>query len=105
RWRPHMLSSFRCSGTSSATAATESSLSFNPGFGAEGENDRPHWRQIVDFAATYSICLKPQCGHSTLALAGEDLITSSEGGGQTLRSPSESRFGWFVVPTDFWTGR
>ena len=37
---------------------------------------------MVDFAATYSICLKPQCGHSTLALAGDDLITSSEDDGQ-----------------------
>src|SRR5256885_15987553 len=74
-----MPSSFLWSGSSSGAAAAESSLSFSPGLGAEGEKALPHCRQIVDFAATYSICLKPQCGHSTLALAGDDLVTSSEG--------------------------
>ena len=68
-----------------ATSAGEETFSFgrsfSSGFGADGEKERPHWRHIVLFAATYSICLKPQCGHSTLALAGEDLITSSEGEG------------------------
>jgi hypothetical protein len=34
----------------------------------------PHCRQSVFLAAAYSICLKPQCGHSTLTLAG-DLAT------------------------------
>ncbi len=63
------------------------------GFGADGAKERPHCRQIVVFAATYSICLKPQCGHSTLALAGDDLVTSSGGGeGQSLRA-REGRFG------------
>src|ERR1700736_1969256 len=69
----------------SATDAGETSSfprSFSSGFGADGEKERPHWRHIVLFAATYSICLKPQCGHSTLALAGDDLITSSGGEGQ-----------------------
>src|SRR5207302_11053496 len=73
RWRFHRVSSRRCSGSSASGV---------PGFGAEGEKERPHCRQIVLFAAAYSICLKPQCGHSTLALAGDDLITSSEDEGQ-----------------------
>src|ERR1700720_687639 len=73
RWRLHMVSSRRWSGNSASGV---------PGFGAEGEKERPHCRQIVLFAATYSICLKPQCGHSTLALAGDDLVTSSERKGQ-----------------------
>src|SRR5436853_4427415 len=80
RCRPQIASSFRWSGNSAGAA--DSSLSFSPGLGADGEKERPHWRQIVDFAATYSICLKPQCGHSTLALAGDDLITSSKRQGQ-----------------------
>jgi len=80
RCRLHIASSFRWSGNSSGAA--ELSLSFSPDFGADGEKERPHCRQIVLFAATYSICLKPQCGHSTLALAGDDLITSSEDEGQ-----------------------
>src|SRR5881296_1425426 len=50
--------------------------SFRPGFGANGENERPHWRHIELLAATYSICLKPQCGHSTLTLAGDGLATA-----------------------------
>src|ERR1700730_12667316 len=60
-------------------AVSSFSRSFNPGFGANGLKLRPHCRQIVLLAAAYSICLKPQCGHSTLALAG-DLITRSLGG-------------------------
>ena len=43
--------------------------------GAPGENERPHWRHIVVLAAAYSICLKPQCGHSTLTLAGDGFAT------------------------------
>src|SRR5205085_10985519 len=77
-----MASSLRCSGSS--PSAEDCSPTGALGFGAIGENERPHCRQIVDFAATYSICLKPQCGHSTLALAGDDLVTSSEGEGQIL---------------------
>jgi hypothetical protein len=49
--------------------------SFRPGFGAKGEKERPHWRQIELFAAAYSICLKPQCGHSALTFAGDGLAT------------------------------
>jgi hypothetical protein len=37
----------------------------------------PHCRQRVLLAAAYSICLKPQCGQSTLTLAG-DLATDPE---------------------------
>jgi hypothetical protein len=49
--------------------------SFRPGFGANGEKERLHWRQIELFAAAYSICLKPQCGHSALTFAGDGLAT------------------------------
>jgi hypothetical protein len=38
----------------------------------------PHCRQSVLLAAAYSICLKPQCEHSTLTLAG-DLATDLPG--------------------------
>src|SRR6266851_5686732 len=62
-----------------APAVCSFSPSFKPGLGADGLKLRPHCRQIVLLAAAYSICLKPQCGHSTLALAG-DLITRSLGG-------------------------
>src|SRR5438874_12816233 len=89
-----MPSSFLWSGSSSGATA-ESSLSFSPGLGAEGEKERPHCRQMVDFAATYSICLKPQCGHSTLALAGDDLVTSSEGKRQNFRL--ERRQVWLTL--------
>src|SRR2546421_10507091 len=79
-----MASSLRWSGSS--PSAEDCSPTGALGFGAIGENERPHWRQIVDFAATYSICLKPQWGHSTLALAGDDLVTScSVGEGQYFR--------------------
>src|SRR6266487_6374999 len=74
RCRLHIASSLRWSGNSAGAA--ESSLSFRPGLGADGEKERPHCRQIVVFAATYSICLKPQCGHSTLTLAGDGLATA-----------------------------
>jgi hypothetical protein len=49
--------------------------SFRPGFGVNGEKERPHWRQIELFAAAYSICLKPQCGHSALTFTGDGLAT------------------------------
>jgi hypothetical protein len=49
--------------------------SFRPGFGANGEKERPHWRQMELLAAAYSICLKPQCGHSALTFAGNGLAT------------------------------
>src|SRR2546423_8088119 len=44
-------------------------------FGAEGAKCEPHWRHIVLFAAAYSICLKPQCGQSTLTFAGDEFAT------------------------------
>src|SRR5947209_15624536 len=76
RCRPQMFSNLRCSGTSPVlVAAVVSSVTLSAGFAAIGAKERPHCRQIVVFAATYSICLKPQCGHSTLALAGDDLVT------------------------------
>ena len=49
--------------------------SVSPGFGENGEKERPHWRQIELFAAAYSFCLKPQCGHSALTFAGDGLAT------------------------------
>src|SRR6266576_4562472 len=49
--------------------------SFRPGFGANGEKERPHWRHIELLAAAYSICVKPQCGHSALTFAGNGLAT------------------------------
>src|SRR2546428_1801847 len=77
RCRFQIPSNFR-RGDASASADFSS---FSPGLRAEGAKLRPHWRHIVLFAATYSICLKPQCGHSTLALAGDGLVTISVGGG------------------------
>src|SRR5437870_12712874 len=47
RCRLHIASSFRWSGNSSGTV--ELSLSFSPDFGADGEKERPHCRQIVLF--------------------------------------------------------
>src|SRR5215472_18630055 len=49
--------------------------SFRNGFGANGVKERPHWRHIELLAAAYSICLKPQCGHSALTFAGDGLAT------------------------------
>src|SRR2546421_9144185 len=45
--------------------------------GAKGTKSAPHWRHMVLFAAAYSICLKPQCGQSTLTLAGDGLATGA----------------------------
>src|ERR1700682_6143924 len=69
-------SSFRKS-DGSATVSSGSSFGRNrtPTFGAEGTKCPPHWRHIVLFAAAYSICLKPQCGKSTLTLAGDGFST------------------------------
>src|SRR2546423_2134805 len=49
-------------------------------FGAEGAKCEPHWRHIVLFAAAYSDCLKPQCGHSTLTFAGDGLAATGGSG-------------------------
>lgn len=43
--------------------------------GAAGAKCEPHCRHIVLLAAAYSCCLKPQCGHSTLTLTGDDFAT------------------------------
>src|SRR5436190_23026192 len=45
--------------------------------GLEGEKCAPHCRHRVVLAAAYSCCLKPQCGHSTLTLRGDDFATVS----------------------------
>src|SRR4029077_934729 len=47
-------------------------------FGTDGTKCAPHWRHIELLAAAYSICLKPQCGQSTLILAGKGLATGSQ---------------------------
>jgi len=52
-------------------------VTFAGGLGADGKKCEPHWRHIVLFAAAYSCCLKPQCGHSTLTLTGDDFATVS----------------------------
>src|SRR6202035_5263557 len=92
RCRFQTPSNRRWTGTSDETAGV-SSFNLRPGFGAVGAKERPHCRQMVDFAATYSICLKPQCGHSTLALAGDDLITSSPSRNDYLGAGRECRLG------------
>src|SRR5256714_13503615 len=51
-------------------------VTFGADLGAEGEKCEPHWRHIVLFAAAYSICLKPQCGQSTLTFAGDEFATA-----------------------------
>src|SRR3954465_7909587 len=61
----------------SAGASTGSSLARRriSVFGPAGTKCEPHWRHIVLLAAAYSICLKPQCGHSTLTFAGDGFAT------------------------------
>src|SRR5438552_17465587 len=59
----------------SGAGASSVVRSFRPGFGANGVKERPHWRQIELLAAAYSICLKPQCGHSALTFTGDGLAT------------------------------
>src|SRR4030095_860892 len=59
----------------SGAGASSVARSWRRGFGANGVKERPHWRQIELFAAAYSICLKPQCGHSALTFAGDGLAT------------------------------
>src|SRR5712692_11513361 len=58
---------------SGAGAASSLGRSFRTCFGALGTKLLPHWRHIVLFAATYSICLNPQCGHSKLTFASDGL--------------------------------
>jgi hypothetical protein len=59
----------------SGAGASSVVRSFRTGFGTNGVKARPHWRHIELFAAAYSICLKPQCGHSALTFAGDGLAT------------------------------
>src|SRR4029453_12445025 len=59
----------------SGTGASSVVRSFRAGFGANGVKERPHWRHIELLAAAYSICLKPQCGHSALTFAGDGFAT------------------------------
>src|SRR4030095_201513 len=59
----------------SGAGASSVVRSFRPGFGTNGVKERPHWRHIELLAAAYSICLKPQCGHSALTFAGDGLAT------------------------------
>src|SRR5436190_10559632 len=59
----------------SGAGASSVVRSFRIGFGANGVKERPHWRHIELLAAAYSICLKPQCGHSALTFAGDGLAT------------------------------
>src|SRR5690349_1772704 len=59
----------------SGAAASSVVRSLRTGFGANGVKERPHWRQSELLAAAYSICLKPQCGHSALAFAGDGFAT------------------------------
>src|SRR5438552_3424749 len=73
--RLHKASNFWRIEEFSGVAASSFTCSCKPRFGANGEKKRPHWRQIELFAAAYSSCLKPQCGHSTLSLTGEEFAT------------------------------
>ena len=75
--------------------------SFRPGFGANGVKERPHWRQIELLAAAYSICLKPQCGHSALTFAGDGLATGVFAETFLLRSHSECRLDRLTGPHNF----
>src|SRR6266508_599567 len=59
----------------SGAGASSIVRSFRAGFGTNGVKERPHWRHIELLAAAYSICLKPQCGHSALTFAGDGLAT------------------------------
>src|SRR5881394_3798424 len=75
----------------SGAGASSVVRSFRPGFGANGVKERPHWRHIELLAAAYSICLKPQCGHSALTFAGNGLATVVCCRNFLLRSRSECR--------------
>src|SRR6266478_2621384 len=86
-----------------ASGAGASSVvrSFRPGFGANGVKERPHWRQIELLAAAYSICLKPQCGHSALTFAGDGLATVRLPKPFLLRAHSECRLDRLAGPHNF----
>src|ERR1700757_4316980 len=74
--------------------------SFRPGLGTNGVKERPHWRQIELLAAAYSVCLKPQCGHSALTFAGDGLATVCLPK-PFLRSHSERRLDRLAGPHNF----
>lgn len=57
------------------------------GRGPAGAKCEPHCRHIVLLAAAYSCCLKPQCGHSTLTLTGDDFATVSLKSAQFMPVP------------------
>ena len=95
---PKMEEEVSCAGVSSMVR------SFRPGFGANGEKERPHWRQIELLAAAYSICLKPQCGHSALTFAGDGLATGSLPKSFLLRARSECRLNRLAGPHNFRPG-
>jgi hypothetical protein len=70
RWRFQKSSNLPKIEELSRTGGSSLVRSFRTAFGAKGEKERLHWRQIELLAAAYSICLKPQCGHSALIFAG-----------------------------------
>src|SRR5215469_2687863 len=75
--------------------------SFRPGFGVKGEKERLHCRQIELFAAAYSICLKPQWGHSALTFAGDGLATGIFAETVFLRAGSECGLNRLAGPHNF----
>src|SRR5205823_8606847 len=88
----------------SGAGASSLARSFSPGFGVNGEKERPHWRQIELFAAAYSICLKPQCGHSALTFAGDGLATGFFAETFLLRADSECSLNGLAGPHNFRAG-
>ena len=87
----------------SGAGASSVVRSFRAGFGANGVKERPHWRHIELFAAAYSICLKPQCGHSALTFAGDGLATVSLPKPFLLRAHSECGLNRLARPHNFRT--
>ena len=66
-----------------------------------------HWRHIVLLAATYSICLKPQCGHSTLTFAGNGFagttsVSSNYAYPKILARAAEGRCLYRLIMTHDW---
>ena len=87
----------------SGAGASSIVRSFRTGFGANGLKERPHWRHIELFAAAYSICLKPQCGHSALTFAGDGLATVCLPKPFLLRAHSECGLHRLARPHNFRT--
>src|SRR5436309_4221328 len=84
----------------SSAGASSVVRGFRAGFGANGVKERPHWRHIELLAAAYSICLKPQCGHSALTFVGDGLATVCLPK-LFLRSHSECRLDRLAGPHNF----